>query len=241
LGDIRLLCFYGLFGITNIGHFGSDILSIFVIIAIVNAFNLIDGVDGLAAGVGIVAASAFGIWFYLTDNIQLTILAAALVGSLLAFLRFNLFSTTNKIFMGDIGSLLLGFIMAILAIKFNDLNAALGSAPYRIVAAPAVSIGILIIPVYDTIRVSLVRMMHGRSPFSADKEHVHHYIAELTGSHKITTLIIVSANVVFIVIALLLSKLRNYQLTLILLGLAAIASYIPFYLLQKKRKAAAAL
>ena len=238
LGDIRLHGLYGFMGITDVGYMASDVLSVFVIIAIVNAFNLIDGIDGLAAGVGILASIVFGGWFYLTGNIQLAILSCALIGSLLAFLRFNLFSKKNKIFMGDIGSLLLGFIMAILAIKFNDLNGSMGQAPFRVAAAPAVSIGILIIPVYDTIRVSLVRLFHGRSPFSADREHVHHYFIELTGSHKKTTVIMLLANIVFIVIAFLLSDLRIYQLTLILFTLAAIVSYIPYFLVQRKRKAA---
>lgn len=239
LGDIRLHGFYGLFGITDIGYFGSDILSILVIISIVNAFNLIDGIDGLAAGVGILASIVFGTWFYLVGHIQLTIIACALIGSLLAFLRFNLFSKKHKIFMGDIGSLLLGFIMAILAIKFNDINGSMGrEEPFRIIAAPAVSIGILIVPVFDTIRVSMVRLFHGRSPFSADREHVHHYLIELMGSHMKSTAIILLANIVFIVVSILLSNLRIYQLTLILFTMAALFSYIPFYMVQKKRKAA---
>jgi UDP-N-acetylmuramyl pentapeptide phosphotransferase/UDP-N-acetylglucosamine-1-phosphate transferase len=237
LGDIRLHGLYGLFGITNIGYFGSDILSVLVIISIVNAFNLIDGIDGLAAGVGILASFVFGSWFYLAGHIQLTIMACALIGSLFAFLRYNLFSKKHKIFMGDIGSLLLGFIMAILAIKFNDINGSMGrEEPFRIISAPAVSIGILIVPVYDTIRVSLVRLFHGRSPFSADREHVHHYIIELTGSHGKSTIIILLANIVFIAVSILLSKLRIYQLTLILFAMAAMVSYIPYYLVQKKRR-----
>ena len=241
LGDIRLRGLYGLFGITDIGYYGSDFLTLFVIIAIVNAFNLIDGIDGLAAGVGILASLAFGTWFILTahvtpEHLQLAIMACALIGSLLAFLWFNLYSRKHKIFMGDIGSLLLGFVMAIFAIKFNDLNGALGHDPLRVVAAPAVSIGILIVPVYDTVRVSVVRLIHGRSPFHADREHVHHYLVDLTGSHKKATSIILAVNVVFIVIAFLLSDLRIYQLTLILIGLAAIVSYIPFHLIRKKRK-----
>ena len=137
--------------------------------------------------------------------------------------------------MGDIGSLLLGFVMAIFAIKFNDINGHIGGHPYRVVAAPAVSIGILIVPVYDTIRVIVVRLFHRRSPFSADRQHVHHYLLELTGSHRKTTYIILAVNVAFIVIAFLLSNLRIFQLTLILLGLAAIVSAIPFYLVRKKR------
>ncbi len=236
LGDIRLHGFYGLFGITDIGYFGSDILSIFVIIAIVNAFNLIDGIDGLAASVGILASTVFGTWFFMAGHIQLAIMACAMIGALLAFFRFNVFSKKYKIFMGDIGSLLLGFIMAIFAVKFNDLNGSLGADPIRVYAAPAVSIAILIVPIYDTVRVSIIRLYHGRSPFRADREHVHHYLVELTGSHRKTTLIIIIGNIVFIGIAFLLSDLRNYQLTLIMLGLASLASYIPFKLVQKKRK-----
>ncbi len=241
LGDIRLSGLYGLFGITDIGYYGSDFLTLFVIIAIVNAFNLIDGIDGLAAGVGILASLTFGGWFYLTahvspEHIQLAIMASAMIGSLLAFSWFNLYSKKHKIFMGDIGSLLLGFVMSILAIKFNDLNFALGHAPLRVSAAPAVSIGILIVPIYDTIRVFVVRLYHGRSPFSADREHVHHYLVDLTGSHKKVTFIMLTFNVLFIAISLLLSDLRIYQLTLILLTLAAILSSIPYFMIRKKRK-----
>jgi len=236
LGDIRLEGLYGLFGIREIGYYGSDLLSIFVIIAIVNAFNLIDGIDGLAAGVGILASLVFGTWFYINGYIQLAIIACTLTGSLIAFFRFNVYSKKNKIFMGDIGSLLIGFIMAIFAIKFNDLNSSVLGGADRFTSAPAISIGILIVPIYDTIRVSIVRLYHRRSPFTADREHVHHYLVDLTGSHKKSTFIILAVNVVFIIIAFFLSDLRIYQLTLILLGLAAIVSYIPYYLVQKKRR-----
>jgi UDP-N-acetylmuramyl pentapeptide phosphotransferase/UDP-N-acetylglucosamine-1-phosphate transferase len=236
LGDIRLSGLYGLFGITDIGYYGSDLITIFVIIAIVNSFNLIDGIDGLAAGVGIIASIVFGTWFYNVGQLQLAILACALLGSLLAFSWFNVFSRHRKIFMGDIGSLLLGFIMSIFAIKFNDINAALGDHPLRVVAAPAVSIGILIVPIYDTIRVFIVRMIHGRNPFLPDKEHVHHYMLELTGSHQKSTAIILIINVLFIILAVQLSELRNHQLFLILIGLAALVSSIPYFLVKRKRK-----
>ena len=240
LGDIRLDGLYGLFGITDLGYYGSDLLTIFVIIAIVNAFNLIDGIDGLASGIGIIACIVFGFWFYEIGQLQLAILASALMGSLLAFSWFNVFSKHRKIFMGDIGSLVLGFIMSIFAIKFNDINATLGAHPLRIYAAPAFSVGVLIVPIYDTIRVFLVRLVHGRSPFLPDREHLHHYMIELTGSHKRSTLVILIVNVLFIILAYLLSDLRNYQLFLILIGLAALVSAIPYYLVKRKRKRLAA-
>ena len=237
LGGIRLTGFYGLFGITDIGYYGSDLLTIFVIIAIVNAFNLIDGIDGLAAGVGILASLVFGFWFYQVGELQLAILACALIGSLIAFARFNVFSKKRKIFMGDIGSLLLGFIMALFAIKFNEISASIpGGDPFKIVAAPAVSVGILIVPIYDTIRIFVIRIAHGRSPFHPDKEHVHHYMLELTGSHRKSTFIILAVNVVFIAIAFQFSYLRIFQLFLILLGLAAVVSAIPYYLVKQRRK-----
>ena len=138
--------------------------------------------------------------------------------------------------MGDIGSLLLGFVMAIFAIKFNDINGPASNDPLWIKAAPAVSVGILIVPIYDTIRIFIIRLIKGRSPFHPDKEHVHHYMLELTGSHTKSTFIILTVNVIFIVIAFLLSDLRIYQLFLILMGLATIASSIPYFLVKQKRK-----
>ncbi|MCF6172146.1 MAG: undecaprenyl/decaprenyl-phosphate alpha-N-acetylglucosaminyl 1-phosphate transferase [Bacteroidales bacterium] len=236
LGNIRLHGLYGFMGVTDIGFYGSDLLSIFVIIAIVNAFNLIDGIDGLAGSIGVLASLSFGLWFYLAGHTQLSILSFALTGSLLAFLRFNLFSVKHKIFMGDIGSLLIGLVIAVLAIKFNDLNGSY-SGPYKIPAAPAVSIGVLIVPIFDTVRVSIIRIMKGQSPFLPDKRHVHHHLLELTGSHRKSTSIILLVNVGFVVISLLLSWLRIFQLTLILIALAMLLSYIPYALLKKKRKA----
>lgn len=236
LGNIRLSNLQGFAGIYELDYVSSDLISLFVIIAIVNAFNLIDGIDGLASGVGIIAAFTFGLWFYLIGEVQLAILSLALVGALLAFFRFNVFSTTQKIFMGDIGSLILGFIMAILAIKFNELNAGL-TGPYAIKCAAAVSIGILVVPIYDTIRVFAIRLGKGGSPFKPDKQHVHHYLLALTHSHKKSTAIILTVNIFFIAISFLLSDLRIWQLTLILFVLASIVSYIPFFIVNKRRKA----
>jgi len=237
LGNIRIDSLHGFIGIGALSTVSSDFLSLFVVVAIINAFNLIDGIDGLSSGVGILASLAFGIWFYLVGQIQLAIMAAITVGALLAFFRFNFFSKDNKIFMGDIGSLLLGFILAIFAIKFNEINGlANGSSQYFIKAAPSVSIGILIIPIFDTVRVMVVRMMKGISPFKADKRHLHHYLLELTGNHKKATLIMLGFNVVFIVISFLFRNLRISYHALMLTLLAATLSFIPYYMVRKRRK-----
>ena len=237
MGDIRITHLYGIGGIDTLSYVSSDFLSLFVVVAIINAVNLIDGVDGLASGVGILASLAFGIWFYLVGQYQLAIVSFALVGALMAFFRYNFFSKSQKIFMGDIGSLLLGFMLAIFTLKFIEINAGLQRTnPYFINAAPAVAVGILIIPVFDTIRVMLIRMAKGLSPFQADKRHVHHYLLELTGSHQKTTMIILVVNIVFIALSYFCAFMSVYQLGLILFILAGSLSFIPYYLLKQRRK-----
>ena len=234
LGGIKLHSLHGFAGIYGMDHYSSDFLSIFVIIAVVNAVNLIDGLDGLASGVGILAASTFGIWFYLEGEIQLAILAVTLIGALMAFFRFNVYSKKNKLFMGDIGSLMLGFMLAIFAIKFNELNR-LSTSIYHISSAPAVSIGILIIPIFDTVRVFAIRLARGKSPFMPDKRHVHHYLLELTGSHRKSTFILLLVNVCFIILAFALRDLRIITLTAILFFLAAGLSFIPYKMVINRR------
>ncbi len=236
LGDIRLSSLHGFAGIGALNYVSSDFLSLFVIVAIINAFNLIDGIDGLSSGVGIIASLAFGIWFYLLGHLQLALLSMALTGGLLAFFRFNFFSVKYKIFMGDIGSLLLGFILSIFAIKFNELNTLSKGTEYYMKAAPAVSIGILIIPIFDTVRVMLIRMAKGNSPFKPDKRHVHHYLYELLGSHRKATAVLLSVNVFFIALSFLLRNLRISQLILILLVSASLLSFIPYYILRKRHR-----
>ncbi len=235
LGGIKLMSLHGFAGIYGLDYYSSDFLSVFVIIAIVNAVNLIDGIDGLASGVGILATSTFGLWFYLEGEIQLAILAATLVGALIAFFRYNVFSKKNKLFMGDIGSLILGFMLAIFAIKFNELNR-LSTSIYSISASPAVSIGILIIPIFDTVRVFVIRIAKGKSPFKPDKNHVHHYLLELIGSHRKSTAILLLVNVFFIILSFVLRDMRILTLTTILFFLAAGLSYIPYKMVMNKRK-----
>jgi UDP-N-acetylmuramyl pentapeptide phosphotransferase/UDP-N-acetylglucosamine-1-phosphate transferase len=238
LGNIRLSGLYGLAGIHGIGYYSSDFLSLFVIIAIINAVNLIDGIDGLASGVGMLAALTFGTWFYMIGEYQLTIVAFALTGGLLAFFRYNVFSKKYKLFMGDIGSLILGFMLSIFAIKFIELSRTpeVVNSDYYIKAAPAVAIGILIVPIFDTLRVMMIRIYKGRSPFKPDKRHVHHYLLELTGSHRKTTTIILSVNVFFIILSFILSGLRIISLAVIIFAIATLLTYIPYHLLKKRRQ-----
>src|SRR5680860_63564 len=234
LGNIRFTSFHGIFQIYEIDYFTSVIFSAFVIVVIINAYNLIDGIDGLASGLGMLSAAAFGIWFYLLGQIQFSIMSFALVGSLGGFFLFNVFGKHKKIFMGDAGSLIVGLIISTLAIKFNEFNI-VKSSPFSIANAPAVSLAIIIIPLIDTIRVMTVRILLKKSPFSSDRRHLHHCLLKLVPTHLKVTSIIVLMNGLLIGIALffnLLSLNINLQFfTILLFGF--FLSLIPFYVIYR--------
>lgn len=237
LGNVRFTTLHGFLGIYEINYFSSVLLSLFVIIVTINAFNLIDGIDGLASSIGVLVMVFFGTWFYLEGHPQLAIMAAALAGALLAFFRYNVYSVKNKIFMGDIGSLTLGFFVAVLLIRFNEINALLDhNNPMYIEASPVVSFGVLILPMFDTLRVFVVRIYRGVSPFKADRTHLHHVLLDLGASHKQATAILIAANLFFILVSLAFHHLGIYWLGLIILSLALILSYVPFYIRNKRKQ-----
>jgi UDP-N-acetylmuramyl pentapeptide phosphotransferase/UDP-N-acetylglucosamine-1-phosphate transferase len=195
--EIRLTTFYGLFGIWDIEVGFSYALSIFTIVALTNAFNLIDGIDGLAATIGILCSAIFGYWFFLMGSDQFAILAFSLLGSLFGFLYYNW--SPAKIFMGDTGSLIVGFVISILAVKFIEMNRIMDkNAQFKIHSVPVVTIAILIVPIFDTLRVFLIRIMKRKSPFIADRSHVHHVLLSIGLSHQKCVLIILIFNILLI-------------------------------------------
>lgn len=235
LGNVRFTDLHGILGTNEIGFGVSLILTIFAMVVIINAFNLIDGIDGLASGLAILSAGAFGSWFYISGHIQFAILSFALVGSLIGFFIYNVFGHRNKLFMGDTGSLIVGLVVSALVVKFNEFNID-KTAPYVISAAPAVSFAIIIVPLIDTLRVMTIRISHKKSPFSADKNHIHHRLLKLVTSHFKVTLIIITANALIIVFAMLLNYLTlniNLQFILVFM-LGVVISFIPSILLKIK-------
>jgi len=236
IGNIRISSLHGFYGITEIGYLPSIVLSIFLIVVIINAFNLIDGIDGLSSGVGILTASTYGVWFFLAQKEQWSIIAFALVGALLAFFIYNVFGKTNKIFMGDTGSLLLGLIMAVLTIEFNEFNKG-NHFTYTINAAPAVSFGILIIPLFDTLRVMFVRIVQRKSPFNADRNHIHHRLLDIGFSHLQATSILVATNAIYIAFAFLAAdKFEILRLMLLLLIVSMVLSHITTLFAEQRMK-----
>jgi UDP-N-acetylmuramyl pentapeptide phosphotransferase/UDP-N-acetylglucosamine-1-phosphate transferase len=236
IGDLHITSLHGFYGITEIPYWASCSLSIFIIVVIINAFNLIDGIDGLSSGVGIVTASTFGIWFFLAQKIQWSIIAFALVGSLIAFFIYNVFGKRNKIFMGDTGSLLLGLIVSVLTIQFNEFNIN-AIQIYRVHAAPAVSFGILIVPLFDTLRIIFVRLVLRKSPFSPDRNHIHHRLLDYGFSHKISSFIIILVNLIYIAFVFYFSKnFEILRLMLLLLISAMVLSHFITILSFKNKK-----
>ncbi|MDQ3842871.1 MAG: undecaprenyl/decaprenyl-phosphate alpha-N-acetylglucosaminyl 1-phosphate transferase [Bacteroidota bacterium] len=209
LGGIRINGMHGLFGLDELPEVVSLALSYITIIVVINAFNLIDGVDGLAGTLGLLTMSVFGSYFFMNNMTAYAILAFAMAGSLLAFLIFNY--NPAKIFMGDCGSLLLGLVNAILVIKFIKV----ADAPfiiYPIQSAVAVAFSILMVPLTDTLRVFSIRIFHGRSPFTPDRNHVHHLLLDRGLSHKYVTFSCLIINIIFITIAYFCRGIGTTQL-----------------------------
>lgn len=205
-GKLQITNLHGLFGIYDISSFAGIILTCFIMVAIMNAFNLIDGIDGLASGLAIVACFILGSWFFLTGHLQQSIVAFALGGSLIAFFLYNVFGHTNKIFMGDTGSLVIGMIVATLIVRFNEFNIG-NPSPYAVNASPAVSFAIVMVPLIDTLRVMTIRIMSGKSPFHPDKNHIHHRLLTLFPTHLTVTLIMVASNATIIGMAMLMNHI----------------------------------
>jgi UDP-N-acetylmuramyl pentapeptide phosphotransferase/UDP-N-acetylglucosamine-1-phosphate transferase len=216
-GGIQITNMYGFLGMHELSHTVSILLTLFTIVVITNSFNLIDGVDGLAGCLGLLTSAIFGFYFYKTGLVLYSLMAFSLSGSLVAFLIYNF--SPAKIFMGDTGSLLIGLLNSIFVIKFISI-ADTPSFGFPLESAPAIGFSILIVPLFDTLRVVGIRIINRRSPFSPDRNHIHHFLLDLGLSHKMITLTCLSANVIFIALAYFL---RFSGTTMVILALSSVS------------------
>lgn len=201
VGNIRITGMHGIFGVYEIPYWASVFLSLFTFIVVINAFNLVDGVDGLAAGIGFISAMTFGFWFILAGDVIVASLAFALGGSLLGFLIFNF--SPAKIFMGDSGSLTIGLVACVLAIKLIEFQPGKLEGIQLYLSKPVFAIATLIYPLADTLRVFMVRAFTGISPFSADRNHLHHRLMDCGLGHRRTVIVIYFFNLLAITISVL--------------------------------------
>ncbi|HPW65890.1 MAG TPA: MraY family glycosyltransferase [Salinivirgaceae bacterium] len=230
LGDVRISSFYGILGIYDIGYWPSVLLTILVFMTIINAVNLIDGIDGLCAILTIISSVAFSFWFILEGSevgIQLAILSAAIIGSLLAFLRFNV--SPAKIFMGDTGSLMLGYILAFMAVMFIEVNATYHGI-FKLRYSPVAAIGFLAIPLADMLKVFLIRILRGQSPFSPDKRHVHHLLVDLGLTHMQASFLLSLASIILIGISIALQRYSGKLTSILILLVGFFVVCIPNFI-----------
>lgn len=232
MAEVRIRSLHGLFGVHEIPLWASIFLSMFTYIVTVNAFNLIDGVDGLAAGVGLIGGLAFGILFALAGDIVMGMLAFALAGSLAAFLVFNF--SPAKIFMGDSGSMIIGLIMSVLAIKYVEYVPLENSIPFiKELFTPVVAMAVIAYALTDTLRIFVWRAIRGVSPFAADRNHLHHLLIDSGMSQAKTVISIYVANIAVIGVAV---ATRLYPVTIsfaITAGFVVVLAMIPW--LMKRR------
>ena len=225
LGKTLLQSTYGLGGQFIFPEPVSIGLTIFVLIILTNAYNLIDGLDGLAGAIGFICLLFFGFWFYQIGDTSLSIISFLFSGSLLAFLFFNW--QPSRIFMGDTGALMIGFLLSYLTIHFINQNAALPLDHLaRFESSVSTAVCIMIIPIFDTLRVIILRLRKGQSPFRADRNHIHHQFLNLGYSHAKAVLIIGTINIFFILLAWLLKTQGDWLILSLVIAICLLINYI---------------
>ncbi len=220
----------GFLNINEIPYYLYLIIAGFMMLTIINSYNLIDGIDGLASVVGIVILVIYTTIFYLTAEYFFALLSISLNASLMAFLGFNL-SSDKKIFMGDTGSLIVGFVIGLLTLKFLALRPhAYTELPFLLENAPLIAISILIVPLFDTARVFAIRIAKNKAPFSPDRNHTHHVLIDYWGlTHKQASFIIGCFNLLFVMLFIVLgSTAKNLGMVIMLVSVVILLGYIFF-------------
>lgn len=205
---------YGLFGIYEIPYFIGLPFTLLLVVYIINSINLIDGVDGLAATLTGIATLCLGVYLFMADSCSYACLAFTISGMLIPFIHYNTYSR-RKIFMGDTGSLTLGYMVAFLAIHFSMQN----SHPYENIQMShpiIIAWSVLFVPLFDTARVICVRASHRKPLFSPDRNHIHHKLLALGYSHRRVTRILAVFSLAIIGVNSLLMESMNINLILAL-------------------------
>lgn len=231
LSGLQFNSFHGILGINDFHWLISMAITVFFFAGIINSFNLIDGIDGLAAGVGLINSLVFAVTFFFLGDVSYGILALAFSGALLGFLVFNF--NPAKIFMGDTGSLLVGLLMSVFFLK---------AFSYGNNTAVMIAFATILFPAIDMCRLFVSRMMNGKSPFQADKNHYHHFLLKAGDNHKKAAIICYSLIIVYIATAVFLSKFMGLTQAVIVFHFLSILLYVlidvRFYLTAKKEKKA---
>ena len=233
MGNIRITGFHGLFGIHEIPYWASAFLSVFTYLVVVNAFNFIDGLDGLATGIGFISATCFGVWFTLSGSLALASIAFALAGALLGFLVYNF--APAKIFMGDSGSLFTGLILCTLGIKLIEFDPTQVPSYMVAVSRPLIVMGLFAYPLMDMLRIVIIRTLKGVSPLSADRNHLHHALIDIHLSHGKSSGLLYGYTVAVIGLVYLVKGMNPTISFIIVGGFAIMTLQIPIFIRYRLR------
>lgn len=235
-GGFYLSNMHGFLGLYEISPWIGIPLTFVGLVGLINAINLIDGIDGLCSGMALMDCVFFGLWFYFCENIEYALLCGVLSAAIIPFFFINLFGKRSKMFMGDSGALMVGFLLGVMAIKFCEIDVNLKGI-CAVEAAPAVVFSVLAIPIIDTLRLFASRWMRGKSPFSPDKRHLHHKLLVIYGGvHRKSTFTILLLNLMFIGFGYFG---RNWSNEVVILGdivLFSLMFYIVDLLAKRKQR-----
>ncbi len=231
--EFQIHSFHGFLGIQEIPFLASIGLSAFLFLGFINAFNLIDGIDGHASIVGIVISVTFGLIFYQLEMYFYLTICVVLVSTLFAFLRFN-FSNRQKIFMGDTGSLVIGLVLGALAMRLLSL----GFEPFSSIAIsrteiPLLLLGVLIIPALDISRVIFIRLVRKKSIFSPDRNHIHHVLIDAGLSHMQASVLVGFVNALIIVSSYYALKSFDLIYAVLFFNLLVVLLVMSFFILNR--------
>ena len=227
---------HGIFGIHEISDYISIPLTIFACVGLINAINLIDGIDGLSSGYGIAAGALFSVYGYYQGIHTNTLTSIAMIGALVPFFAFNVFGKKNKMFIGDAGSHFLGIIFCLLTL--NTIHSSANADTTSNSGCIAFCLAVMAHPVMDTLRVMTMRICNGNSPFKADKTHLHHAIISCGFSHLKTTLMIIMLNLLVVAVwyfTFVMGLSATIQIITTLCA-AVTAIVLPYFIIIKAQK-----
>ena len=231
LGDMHIDSMHGVLGVYDLPLWIGTLFTIFVVIVITNGYNLIDGVDGLAGGIGLLSSFSFGVIALIMEQTDMALIAFTLMGALFGFLKYNVFPA--RIFMGDTGSLVVGMILSILAI--NCIKYGLVTETFKLQnKGPLLAISFLAIPLFDSLRVFVIRSIKGNGPLVAGRDHIHHAFLDLNYGHKYTSIVLCAISAFLILVSYFLLEYNVNVSIAVLAGVSYLVLFIPFYILKSK-------
>lgn len=236
--ELEIRSLHGFLNFYSVEPFISIVLFYIIITGLINAVNLVDGIDGLATGLGISMLSSLAFFFFIAGKEFSFLFMLSMIGILIAFLPFNL-SKNRKIFMGDTGSMILGFVLAYGCIRILTLETGeLYNLGIPLANIPFLLVFITFIPVADTLRVMTMRVLKKKSPFHPDRTHLHHYFLDrLNWSHKRTSLFISLSGLAITVLGYIACKFLHYSILISFMAVCYAALLYVSFRLEKKSKA----